>query len=89
MSCSCGQSGEKKLSSVVQLPGPASGIAQKNDDQLSEKPRGLLIHGFPARSTDTSIRDGLFHDYKKYYRGVTVIVEGQADARCAVVSFKK
>lgn len=89
MSYSCGQSGEKKLSSVVQLPGPASGTTLKIEDQQSEKPRGLLIHGFPARSTDTSVRDGLFHDYKKYYRGVTVIVEGQGDARFAVVSFKK
>ena len=55
-----------------------------------EKPRlGILIRGFPLRSTDTSIRDGLFHDYKKYGKVTSVSVIGQGDIRHAVVSFKK
>jgi hypothetical protein len=39
--------------------------------------------------TDTSLRDGLFHEYKKYGKVNAVLVAGAGDERYAVVSFRK
>lgn len=61
----------------------------KSDDLQSDKPRGLLITGIPVRSSDSNVREGLFHDYKKYSRLMSITIEGQGESRCAVVSFKK
>lgn len=52
-------------------------------------PLGMLMRGFPLRSTDSSIRDGLFHEYKKFGRVTSVSVIGSAEDRHAIVSFKK
>jgi len=46
------------------------------------------VRGFPARSGNLSVQDGLFHEYKKYGK-VTVHVVSSADDRHAVVTFKK
>ena len=68
---------------MIQLPD------QKNMDHLSSKPLGMLIRGFPRRSTDSSIRDGLYHEYKKFGKVISVNVVGQGEERHAIVSFKK
>ena len=39
--------------------------------------------------TDTSLRDGLYHEYKKYGKVVSVSILGEAEERHAVVTFKK
>ena len=41
-----------------------------------------------ASILDSSIRDGLFHEYKKYGKVMSVSVEGYDENRYAVVSFK-
>lgn len=38
---------------------------------------------------DTSLRDGLFHEYKKHGKVTSVNVIGETDTRYAIVSFKK
>ena len=38
---------------------------------------------------DTSLRDGLFHEYKKHGKVTSVNVFGQSEDRYAIVSFKK
>ena len=43
------------------------------------------LHLFP----DSSLRDGLFHEYKKYGKVTSVSVIGSGSDRHAVVSFKK
>jgi len=53
-----------------------------------KKPVAMLIRGFPARSTNSSVQDGLFHEYKKYGT-VTVHIVGSGEDRHAIVSFKK
>jgi len=63
-----------------------SSIGQGGADK---KPLGMMIRGFPSRSTDTSIRDGLFHEYKKYGKVLSVGVVGSGDERHAIVTFKK
>ena len=39
--------------------------------------------------TDTSLRDGLFHDFKKYGKINAVLVTGANEDRYAVVSYRK
>ena len=39
--------------------------------------------------SDTSLRDGLFHEYKKHGKVTSVNVVGNGDDRYAIVSFKK
>lgn len=43
----------------------------------------------PARSSDTSLKDGLFHEYKKHGKVTWVKVVGAAGDRYALVCFKK
>ena len=38
---------------------------------------------------DTSLRDGLFHEYKKHGKVTSVQVLGQGEERYSVVSFRK
>ena len=64
---------------------PATSSASSRDNK---KPVGVQIRGFPARSSNSSIRDGLFHEYKKYGK-VSVHIAGSGEDRHAVVSFKK
>ena len=54
-----------------------------------KKPVGMMIRGFPARSSNSSVRDGLFHEYKKYGKVTSVHISGTGDERQAIVSFKK
>lgn len=47
-----------------------------------------LIAYFILRA-DTSLRDGLFHEYKKYGKVNAVLVAGVGEERYAIVSFRK
>lgn len=47
------------------------------------------MRNLPLRSSDTSLKDGLFHEYKKHGKVVTVKVAGQGAERVAIVRFKK
>lgn len=47
------------------------------------------MRNLPLRSSDTSLKDGLFHEYKKHGKVVTVKVAGQGSDRVAIVRFKK
>ena len=69
----------------------SSGVSSSGSNGGSDprKPRGMMIRGFPHRSTDSSIRDGLFHEYKKYGKVTSVSILGTGEDRHAVVSFKK
>lgn len=59
-------------------------------DGLHEKrPLGICVRNLPVRSTDTSLKDGLFHEYKKHGKVTVVKVIGQGTDRYAVVCFKK
>ncbi|XP_071147711.1 protein split ends-like isoform X1 [Mytilus edulis] len=53
------------------------------------RPHGIRITNLPGRSSDTSLRDGLFHEYKKYGKVNAVQISGNGDGRYAIVSFKK
>jgi len=66
--------------------GGGGGGGGGDDGELAKK--GIEIRGLPMRSSDTSIRDGLFHMYKKYGKAM-VNVFGQGPERYAIISFKR
>ncbi|XP_059616724.1 protein split ends isoform X2 [Phlebotomus argentipes] len=53
------------------------------------RPLAICVRNLPARSSDTSLKDGLFHEYKKHGKVTWVKVVGQSTDRYALVCFKK
>lgn len=49
----------------------------------------IRVKNLPPRSSDTSLKDGLFHEYKKHGKVTWVKVVGQGPERYAIVCFKK
>lgn len=59
------------------------------DGLNDRRPLAICVRNLPLRSSDTSLKDGLFHEYKKHGKVVTVKVAGQGSDRVAIVRFKK
>lgn len=53
------------------------------------RPLAICVKNLPSRSSDTSLKDGLFHEYKKHGKVTSVKVVGQNQDRYALVYFKK
>ena len=53
------------------------------------RPLAICVKNLPSRSSDTSLKDGLFHEYKKHGKVTWVKVVGQNQERYALVCFKK
>ncbi|KAL5280132.1 hypothetical protein ACFFRR_004235 [Megaselia abdita] len=53
------------------------------------RPLAIRVRNLPSRSSDTSLKDGLFHEYKKHGKVTWVKVVGQNAERYALVCFKK
>lgn len=53
------------------------------------RPLAICVRNLPLRSSDTSLKDGLFHEYKKHGKVTWVKVVGQNSERHAIVCFKK
>lgn len=53
------------------------------------RPLAICVKNLPLRSSDTSLKDGLFHEYKKHGKVTWVKVVGQSHERYALVCFKK
>ncbi|XP_073993505.1 spen family transcriptional repressor split ends isoform X2 [Rhodnius prolixus] len=53
------------------------------------RPLAICVRNLPARSSDTSLKDGLYHEYKKHGKVTWVKVVGQGVDRYALVCFKK
>ncbi|RWS16930.1 uncharacterized protein B4U79_08471, partial [Dinothrombium tinctorium] len=66
-------------------PGSDCSVTDKDES----KPLAICVRNLPVRSTDTSLKDGLFHEYKKHGKVTMVKVIGQGIDRFAVVCFKK
>ncbi|XP_059158744.1 uncharacterized protein LOC131942822 isoform X2 [Physella acuta] len=63
--------------------------AKKDENDGERRPLGICVTGLPMRSTDSSLRDGLYHEYKKHGKVTTVQICVDGDSRCAIVSFRK
>ncbi|EUB61012.1 Protein split ends [Echinococcus granulosus] len=50
--------------------------------------RGLKITQLPLRSSDTNLREGLFHEYKKHGKITSLAIKGTGSSRFAHITFK-
>lgn len=50
---------------------------------------GLIVRNLPSRSTESSLKDGLFFTFKKTGKVLRVNIDGDGDQRYALVVFKK
>lgn len=48
----------------------------------------IKIRNLPIRSSDTSLKDGLYHEYKKHGKVAWVRISGTGQERFAIVCFK-
>ncbi|XP_033609160.1 protein split ends isoform X5 [Cryptotermes secundus] len=82
-----GRVGGVALQSAVSAPhaNNVSPAVQSED----RRPLAICVRNLPIRSSDTSLKDGLFHEYKKHGKVTCVKVVGQAGDRYALVCFKK
>ncbi|XP_068598358.1 msx2-interacting protein [Brachionichthys hirsutus] len=58
----------------------------------SEEPRrsfGIKVHNLPVRSTDSSLKDGLFHEFKKHGKVTSVQIHGASEDRYGLVFFRQ
>ncbi|CAG9824722.1 unnamed protein product, partial [Phaedon cochleariae] len=53
------------------------------------RPLAICVRNLPVRSSDSSLKDGLFHEYKKHGKVTWVKVVGKDAERHAIVCFKK
>ncbi|KAH3827573.1 hypothetical protein DPMN_129510, partial [Dreissena polymorpha] len=97
---SSASSGSDSASSSKERPKAVIKSVARSDTQESEnkdseiepgerEPLGIYITKLPLRSSDTSLRDGLFHEYKKYGKITAVQITGVAETRFAIISFKQ
>lgn len=95
-SCSSRSSGSSSESRASSSPrssrAPQSSAAQTAGPAVhseDRRPLAICVRNLPARSSDTSLKDGLFHEYKKHGKVTWVKVVGQSADRYALVCFKK
>ncbi|KAM9443656.1 msx2-interacting protein isoform 1-T1 [Clarias gariepinus] len=50
---------------------------------------GIRVQNLPVRSTDTSLKDGLFHEFKKYGKVTSVQIHGASEERYGLVFFRQ
>ncbi|XP_053291077.1 msx2-interacting protein isoform X1 [Pleuronectes platessa] len=58
----------------------------------SDEPRrsfGIKVQNLPVRSTDTSLKDGLFHEFKKHGKVTSVQIHGATEDRYGLVFFRQ
>ncbi|XP_050524813.1 protein split ends isoform X2 [Daktulosphaira vitifoliae] len=72
--------------SGVQLPN-LGGLTQTVSEH--KRHHAICIKNLPLRSSDTSLKDGLYHEYKRHGKVTCVKVVGQGCDRYALVFFKK
>lgn len=78
---SCVENGSLKRSSAGGHPEGSSSAPLEN--------KGICVRGFPATLSDACIKDGLYHQYRKMGKVLSVVVSGQKDERCGIITFMK
>ncbi|XP_069499518.1 protein split ends-like [Ambystoma mexicanum] len=58
------------------LPGPSDGF-------------GIRVVGFPIPSSDRNIQDGLYHEFKRYGKIISVDMHGVAEERYALIFYQQ
>uniref|UniRef100_A0A336LLB9 CSON009984 protein n=1 Tax=Culicoides sonorensis TaxID=179676 RepID=A0A336LLB9_CULSO len=77
-------------SSSSSLAGSSAGSSSSHHHLVDDnRAFAIRVRNLPVRSSDTSIKDGLFHEYKKNGKVTWVKVSGENIDRYAIVCFKK
>uniref|UniRef100_A0A8C3UXT8 Msx2-interacting protein n=2 Tax=Catharus TaxID=9184 RepID=A0A8C3UXT8_CATUS len=76
-------------SSSTTVPAPASQLLPSLEKDEPRKSFGIKVQNLPVRSTDTSLKDGLFHEFKKYGKVTSVQIHGASEERYGLVFFRQ
>ncbi|XP_069096214.1 msx2-interacting protein isoform X2 [Pleurodeles waltl] len=71
------------------VPAPPSLPLPTLDKDEPRKSFGVKVQNLPVRSTDTSLKDGLFHEFKKYGKVTSVQIHGVSEERYGLVFFRQ
>nr|XP_057940234.1 msx2-interacting protein isoform X2 [Doryrhamphus excisus] len=71
------------------VPAPSALPLSSLDKDEPRKSFGIKVQNLPARSTDTSLKDGLFHEFKKHGKVTSVQIHGASEARYGLVFFRQ
>ncbi|XP_077384546.1 msx2-interacting protein isoform X2 [Festucalex cinctus] len=85
-SSSDGSRARSVQSSAAHAPPQSSMVLDSDEPRRSF---GIKVQNLPARSTDTSLKDGLFHEFKKYGKVTSVQIHGASEDRYGLVFFRQ
>ncbi|KAM4606900.1 LOW QUALITY PROTEIN: msx2-interacting protein [Discoglossus pictus] len=71
------------------VPAPPSQPLLSLEKDEPRKSFGIKVQNLPVRSTDTSLKDGLFHEFKKYGKVTSVQIHGVSEERYGLVFFRQ
>ncbi|KAM8791544.1 msx2-interacting protein isoform 2-T2 [Rhynchonycteris naso] len=71
------------------VPAPASQLLSSLEKDEPRKSFGIKVQNLPVRSTDTSLKDGLFHEFKKFGKVTSVQIHGASEERYGLVFFRQ
>ncbi|XP_044523720.1 msx2-interacting protein isoform X2 [Gracilinanus agilis] len=71
------------------VPAPTSQLPPSLEKEEPRKSFGIKVQNLPVRSTDTSLKDGLFHEFKKYGKVTSVQIHGASEERYGLVFFRQ
>ncbi|XP_029357441.1 msx2-interacting protein isoform X2 [Echeneis naucrates] len=85
-SSSGGSRARSVQSSAAHAPPQASMVLDSDEPRRSF---GIKVQNLPVRSTDTSLKDGLFHEFKKHGKVTSVQIHGASEDRYGLVFFRQ
>uniref|UniRef100_H3A1Y7 Msx2-interacting protein n=1 Tax=Latimeria chalumnae TaxID=7897 RepID=H3A1Y7_LATCH len=71
------------------VPAPPAQPPPPLEKDEPRKSFGIKVQNLPVRSTDTSLKDGLFHEFKKYGKVTSVQIHGASEERYGLVFFRQ
>ncbi|KAI5612265.1 msx2-interacting protein isoform X2 [Silurus asotus] len=71
------------------VPAPSTQLLPLLDKDEPRKSFGIKVQNLPVRSTDTSLKDGLFHEFKKHGKVTSVQIHGASEERYGLVFFRQ
>ncbi|XP_047661517.1 msx2-interacting protein [Tachysurus fulvidraco] len=78
----------RSVQSAATHPPPAPPALSLDCDE-PRRSFGIRVQNLPVRSTDTSLKDGLFHEFKKYGKVTSVQIHGASEERYGLVFFRQ
>uniref|UniRef100_A0A3Q3XMX2 Msx2-interacting protein n=1 Tax=Mola mola TaxID=94237 RepID=A0A3Q3XMX2_MOLML len=85
-SSSDGSRARSVQSSATHAPTQSSMVLDSDEPRRSF---GIKVQNLPVRSTDTSLKDGLFHEFKKHGKVTSVQIHGASEDRYGLVFFRQ